>query len=90
MNKSSKNIILLNQLKTPMIIGDKKLKFFVNNHSSQKDINKKGINNNNSRFLQNQKFINYNKELLKNNEKYSIINGNNSNNKKNNFMPNKS
>ena len=88
MNKSSKNIILLNQLKTPMIIGDKKLKFFVNNHSSQKDINKKGVNNNNSRFLQNQRFINYNKELLKNNnEKYSVIYGKNNNNKKNNFMP---
>ena len=88
MNKSSKNIILLNQLKTPMIIGDKKLKFFVNNHSSQKDITKKGINNNNSRFLQNQQFINYNKELLKNNnEKYSHINGNNNINNKNNFMP---
>ena len=87
-NKSSKNIILLNQLKTPMIIGDKKLKFFVNNHSSQKDINKKGVNNNNSRFLQNQRFINYNKELLKNNnEKYSVIYGKNNNNKKNNFMP---
>ena len=87
MNKSSKNIILLNQLKTPMIIGDKKLKFFVNNHSSQKDINKKGVNNN-SRFLQNQRFINYNKELLKNNnEKYSVIYGKNNNNKKNNFMP---
>ena len=83
MNKSSKNIILLNQLKTPMIIGDKKLKFFVNNHSSQKDINKKGVNNNNSRFLQNQRFINYNKELLKNNnEKYSVIYGKNNNNKK--------
>ena len=86
-NKSSKNIILLNQLKTPMVIGDKKLKYFVNNHSSQKDINKKGINSN-SRFLQNQQFINYNKKLLKhNNDKFSQINGSNSNNKKNNFIP---
>ena len=86
-DKSPKNIILLNHLKTPMILGDKKLKYYDDiKHSSQTDISKKDIiNDSNSRFLQNQKFINYNKKLLKNNiERYSLINGNNSNRKKQN------
>ena len=88
-DKSSKNIILLNHLQTPMTLGEKKFKFFESNnkYSSQKDIKQKGVLNHNSRLLQNQKFISYNKELVKNNlERYSAINGNSSN-KKNNFMP---
>ena len=84
-DKSPKNITLLKHLKTPMILGDKKLKYYEDiRHSSQTDINKKDISNDgNNRFLQNQKFINYNKKLLKNNiERYSLLNGNNSNHKK--------
>ena len=88
-NRSPKNIILLNHLQTPNILGEKKLKYFeVNKNSSQKDIDKKDLvnGNHNNRFSLNQKFLNYNKELLKNNiERYSVING--SNHKKNNFIP---
>ena len=86
-SRSPKNIILLNHLKTPMNLGDRKLKFFdKNKNSSQKDIKRKQLNDNHSRFSQNQQFINYNKELLKNNiERYSVYNG--SNHKKNNFIP---
>ena len=84
-NNSSKNIVLLNHMQTPMILGDKKLKHFERpKNSSQKERDKKNnINNDNSRFNQNQKFINYNKKLLKNNlERYSILNGNNGSSKK--------
>ena len=74
-----------------MLLGDKKLKNYDNNnHFSQKDIYKTDFINENSRsrFSQNQKMINYNKKLFKNNiERYSLLNGNNSNHKKNNFMP---
>ncbi len=88
-NRSPKNIILLNHLKTPNILGGKKLKYFeINKNSSQKDIDKNDLlnGNHNNRFSLNQKVLNYNKELLKNNiERYSFING--SNHKKNNFIP---
>ena len=89
-NRSPKGIIL-NHLQNPMLLGDKKLKNYDNNnHFSQKDIYKTDFINENSRsrFSQNQKMINYNKKLFKNNiERYSLLNGNNSNHKKNNFMP---
>ena len=90
-NKNQKNIILLNHLQTPMTLGEKKYKYFDNNKfQSQKEINRRRFikDNGNNRLLQNQQFINYNKELLKNNiERYSLLNGNGSSHKKNNFAP---
>ena len=91
-SKSPKNIFLLNRLKTPTTLGDRKLKFFTKNkYSSQKDIDKnpliKSNNNNNNCLSDNQKLIKYNKELLKKNiEKYSVIKG--SNHKGRNNVPN--
>jgi len=91
--KSEKNIILLNSLQTPSIIGDKKLKYFKRNKlSPTKDFSN---NNNNlddsSRLHQNQKFINYNKELIKHNiDKYSLMNSSDmtrTNHKKYNALP---
>ena len=71
-DSSAQNIISLNHMKTPMILGDKKINYYDRHkNSSKKEKEKKD----NSRFFQNQKFINYNKELLKNNiEKYNVNN----------------
>ena len=88
-DKPEKNIILLNSLKTPLSIGDKKLKYFKRSkHSPQND---KIHINNDSRFNQNQKFVYYNKQLLKNNiDNYSLINSdinNKTNHKRYNALP---
>ena len=74
-NQSPKNIIMLNHMQTPMILSDKKLKYFERHKNSSQNgrEQKEGIQNYDSRFNQNQKFVKYNKELLKNNiDRYSL------------------
>ena len=76
-DKSPKNLVMLNHMQTPMILGDKKLKYFERHkNSSQNERDKKdNMPNYDSRFNQNQKFVKYNKELLKSNiDRYSLLN----------------
>ena len=90
--KPEKNIILLNSLQTPSIIGDKKLKYFKRNKlSSSNDFSyQNNYLDDSSRLHQNQKFINYNKELIKHGiDKYSLYNSDitRTNHKKYNALP---
>jgi hypothetical protein len=64
-------------MQTPMILSDKKLKYFEKHKNSSQNgrEQKEDIQNYDSRFNQNQKFVKYNKELLKNNiDRYSLLN----------------